>query len=113
MEKAKGIQPKAVSGTKSGRRFKSQYQLYLMIFPALIFVTLFFYLPLSGWVMAFTDYKLGQNMFTAPWVGLKHFQRFFSGVDNAWYTVENTLVINLCSLFLGLVFACFLSLIHI
>jgi len=99
----------AASGTSSGRRFRSQYQLYLMLVPALVFVSVFFYLPLSGWVMAFTDYQLGENMFTAPWVGLKHFQRFFGGVDNAWYTVENTLVINLLSLFLGLVIACFFA----
>ncbi len=89
-----------------GVRLKRQYQLYLMLAPAIILVVIFAYAPLSGWIMAFTDYELGKNMFTAPWVGFKEFISFFTGVNDAWYTIRNTLVINLMSLFVELVAAC-------
>lgn len=87
-------------------RFKQQYQLYLMLLPALVFAAVFCYTPLSGWIMAFTDYQLGQDMFHARWTGFTQFSSFFSGANDALYTVRNTLVINLLSLFVGLFIAC-------
>lgn len=86
--------------------FKDQYQLYLMLVPAVILAVIFYYVPLSGWLMAFKDYQLGQSIFAAKWTGLQQFKLFFTGANDAWYTVRNTLVINLMSLFIGLLAAC-------
>ena len=85
---------------------KEKYQLYLMLLPAFLLATIFCYVPLLGWVMAFTDYQLGQDMFRAQWTGFQQFTSFFSSAGDAWYTVRNTLVINLLSLFVGLFVAC-------
>jgi putative aldouronate transport system permease protein len=92
-----------------GIRFRRQYQLYLMLLPAVVLAAVFSYGPLSGWVMAFTDYQLGKNMFTAKWTGFTQFQSFFGGANDALFTVRNTLVINLLSLFVGLFAACAFS----
>lgn len=85
---------------------KQKYQIYVMLLPALVMAIVFSYVPLSGWIMAFTDYQLGQDMFRAKWTGLTQFVSFFSGANDALYTVRNTLVINLLSLFVGLFVAC-------
>ncbi len=87
-------------------RLRQQYQIYLMLLPAMIVAAVFSYVPLSGWIMAFTDYQLGQNMFQSKWTGFTQFSSFFSGANDALYTVRNTIVINLLSLFIGLFVAC-------
>lgn len=88
-----------------GRKFlqklvRNRY-LYLMLAPAVLLVLLFNYLTLSGWILAFTDYRLGQSFSTLSWAGLKNFRTFFTGQDFG-YLMTNTLVINICSLFLNL-----------
>lgn len=75
--------------------------LYLMLAPAFVLVFLFSYVTLSGWVLAFSDYRLGQSFLDLSWVGLKHFKTFFEGQDFG-YLMTNTLVINISSLFLNL-----------
>lgn len=83
-----------------------QYQLFIMMVPMLIMVTIFSYVPLSGWVMAFTDYKLGKGLFSGDFIGLKEFASFFNGTYDAGYVIRNTLVVNLLSLFINLICAC-------
>ena len=43
-----------------------------------LFVTLFSYVPLAGWYLAFIDYKLGANIFACKFIGLENFQAIFS-----------------------------------
>jgi len=57
-----------------------QWQLMLMSIPMLLYVILFAYVPLGGWVMAFQNFRprfgLGpiRNLIEAEWVGLAHFR---------------------------------------
>ena len=54
---------------------------YLLLVPGLIYFVVFKYLPMVGLVMAFKDISLAEGIkgvFTAPFVGLKHFTRFFN-----------------------------------
>lgn len=88
------------------KTMRSQYRIYVMLLPMVILVTIFSYLPLAGWVMAFTDYNIGMSMFSGKFVGLKEFINFFSGANDAGYVIVNTLGINLISLFVELVSAC-------
>lgn len=69
-------------GPKTGfRNSFIKYRLYyLLLIPGLVYFIVFKYLPMIGLVMAFKDISLAEGMkgvFTAPFVGLKHFERFF------------------------------------
>lgn len=73
---------------------KDYWQLYVMVLPALIYLLVFQYLPLYGIQVAFRDYRLVDGVMGSPWVGLKHFKRFFE----AYYferLITNTLVLNI------------------
>jgi putative aldouronate transport system permease protein len=71
---------------------------YLLIAPALINLIIFSYLPMTGIIIAFKDYKVGQNMLqmftsplTHPWY--KHFVRLVT--DLKFFDVlRNTLIIS-------------------
>lgn len=86
---------------KLTRMFRQRYS-YIMLLPALICTIIFSYLPLSGWIMAFTDYKVGKSMWSASWVGLREFKSFFVDSGEAVSVITNTLVMNVFSLIVGL-----------
>lgn len=68
-----------------------------MLAPSIILVAVFNYAPLFGWVMAFTDYKVGQPLFSGKFTGLLQFQRVFFSSSDMVYLLRNTLVINVIS----------------
>ena len=84
-----------------------------MLLPALAAATVFAYKPLMYWIVAFKDYRAGQNMFACDWAGLRFFQEFFQNATDAVNVIRNTLVINIASLAINLVsamaFAIFLN----
>lgn len=76
---------------------RNEYQLYLMILPAVAFFFVFHYMPLYGIQIAFRDYKAVFGIAGSKWVGLKHFETFF----NAYYferLLSNTLLLNVYNL---------------
>jgi len=95
-----------------GNFFKSgRFLLLMMAAPSLIFLVLFFYVPLAGWFIAFHDYKPGYDFFNLEFVGLRYFRMAFS--DPAFPRIlRNTLVMSGLSLLtspLPMVFAIFLA----
>ena len=56
--------------------FKNNYQLYLFLLPAVVYLVIFQYGPLYGVQIAFRDYTPKLGIFGSPWVGLAHFQSF-------------------------------------
>ncbi|WP_307564269.1 sugar ABC transporter permease [Paenibacillus sp. V4I7] len=52
--------------------------LYLMMLPGVAYFLIFKYVPMYGLIMAFQDYKPHLGFMESPWVGFKHFERFFS-----------------------------------
>ena len=90
------------------KKLWQQKGLYMMIAPAFLCILIFNYVPLFGWIMAFTDYSPGVDMLKAPWAGLKYFKEFFADGGDAKRVIVNTLVMNIGSLSIGLVAAlCF------
>jgi putative aldouronate transport system permease protein len=80
------------------RRLWGQRQLIWMSVPLVLYVILFTYVPLTGWTMAFQDFKPAKG-FASPWVGLKHFIDLFT--DDVFKNVlRNTLAMS----FINLVF---------
>ncbi len=91
-----------------GRRMRNDWQLYVLLIPALVFFFIFFYLPLYGIQIAFRDYKAVFGITGSKWVGLKNFQDFF----NAYYCgrlFRNTFLLNLFGLLWGFPIPIFLA----
>ncbi len=57
--------------------WKKNHMYYLMFLPVLVYFVIFAYGPMYGALMAFQDYTPSLGFLGSPWVGLKHFQRFF------------------------------------
>ena len=77
-----------------GQLLKSNWQLYVLILPAVIYFIVFNYLPLYGIQIAFKDYKAAGGIAGSAWVGLKHFKTFFE----AYYfkrLLANTFLLNI------------------
>ena len=107
----------STSGKKVRQRNRSffrtlcrQWQLALMSVPILLYVLLFNYFPMWGWVNAFKDYgnrKLVAKGIT-PWNGLNNFKWLFSRPD-FYQAIRNTLAMSVINLVFGTVAAIVLA----
>lgn len=79
---------------------RQNYQLYIFLIPAIVFIVLFMYTPLYGLQIAFKNYRGGDGIWGSAWVGLKWFNQFFS-TPRCWEIVKNTLTISVYSLVAG------------
>ncbi|WP_337098554.1 ABC transporter permease [Paenibacillus sp. YIM B09110] len=82
------------------QRIGRQWDIQLMVVPALIFIIVFCYIPMYGVLMSFQDYSLFKGFMNSPWVGTKHFEMFFNAPE-FWTVMRNTLVISLLKLGIG------------
>ena len=73
------------------------YDLYLMLIPVLIWYFLFRYLPIYGVQIAFKDFMPFKGIWDSPWVGFKHFERFFKSYY-FWRLIRNTVGISIYTL---------------
>ncbi|MCF0147858.1 MAG: sugar ABC transporter permease [Clostridium sp.] len=81
---------------------KKQKSLVLMSIPFIIYVLIFCYAPLLGWVMAFQNFKPAKGLFNQVWVGFDQFKFLFS--DPTFLNViRNTLAMSLINLILSFV----------
>jgi len=73
------------------KRIRSDWILYAMLFPTLLYFAIFHVIPLYGMKLAFQDYRFDGNH---TWVGWKHFDILFS--SPAFLDVlRNTVIISL------------------
>ena len=91
------------------RTLWQQRQLALMSVPMLLYIGLFNYFPLWGWITAFMDYKPALPLFQNEWVGLKTFQWLFSRPEFL-RAVRNTFAMAGINLVFGFVFPILLAL---
>jgi len=89
----------AIRGPLKSRILRG-YQLYLLVLPALCFIVLFVYVPMYGRIIAFKDFRPHLGVLGSPWVGIKHFLRFFN-VPSFWQLIGNTLTLSLYELVAG------------
>ncbi len=71
-----------------------------MVVPALIFIFVFSYIPMSGILIAFKDYDIFQGFASSPWVGLDNFKEFLHA-DEFRTVIRNTLGISFLKLLIG------------
>jgi len=79
--------------------YKQRY-LMLMSVPFIIWIFIFNFAPMSGWLMAFQDYNPNKGIGGSTWVGLKHFQVFFHNLE-AIRAVRNTIAISSLNIIAG------------
>jgi putative aldouronate transport system permease protein len=96
--------------------FRQQLDIQSMLWPGLICLIVFSYIPMYGIIIAFKDYSIYtpgiKGFIAAPWVGFKYFGQFLT---NKYFfeALRNTLGMNLLNLAIGfpmpIIFALFLN----
>ena len=87
-------------GQRIVRTIQRDWQLWVLLLPAIAFFIVFCYFPMYGVQIAFKDYKAAFGINGSKWVGLKHFEKFFS----SYYCgrmFANTFLLNLYGLLFG------------
>lgn len=80
-----------------GKDLKKYAGVYILFLPVVLYFLIFCYKPMYGLIIAFKNFRPGLGIWESKWVGLKHFETFFSSY---YFTrvLKNTLVISLTSL---------------
>lgn len=84
------------------RRIQRNSPYLLMLFPAVLVVFLFNYLPIYGVLIAFQDFMPGDKILSDStiWVGLYNFKRFFSD-PQFWPLMQNTFLLCIIGFVIG------------
>ncbi len=85
---------------KIGRYFAHTWQLWVMLFPAVLYIFLFCYVPMYGVQLAFREYSFTAGFTGGKFVGLKYVEQYFKSAM-FWPTLRNTFVISLTSIVVG------------
>lgn len=80
--------------------FNRDYQLWIMIFPAIAVIVIFNYVPMYGIQLAFRDYDFSKGLTGGAWHGLYYFKQFMNSYLFA-DLMRNTFTISLASIVLG------------
>ena len=71
---------------------RTRLSLTLMALPFAVFVFMFSYIPLHGWVYSFFDYVPGIPLFKNRFIGLSNFAYLFKDVSNMKRVLSNTFI---------------------
>lgn len=79
---------------------RKNYPLFLMVLPAIVLVLIMSYIPMSGLLVAFKNYKYNLGIFGSDWAGNGGFDnfRFLFQSGKGWSITLNTIVFNLANL---------------
>ena len=88
---------------RTGKKKISNADLYVMIFPAVVYFIIFAYLPMIGLIIAFKNYNYTDGILFSPWCGLDNFKFLFES-GKAWMLTRNTIVYNIVFLITGISF---------
>lgn len=84
------------------KTIKRHWMLLLMLAPALIYVIVFSYIPMTGIVLAFKKYQYAGGIYGSPWNGLSNFKALLISGKLGQVT-RNTLLYNIAFIFLGVI----------
>ncbi len=82
------------------RNWIRDYQLYILLLPAIVYILIFAYGPMYGLLIAFKDFRVSIGVWGSPWVGLEHFVRFITA-PNFWTIISNTIGVSVYQLAVG------------
>ena len=100
---------KTATMSRHTRKLKKSAQLYLLVSVPLLFIVIFHYIPMYGAQIAFKNYRLTSGILGSPWVGFRHFSRFFHSYEFG-RVMWNTLGLSIYSLLAGFPFPIILAL---
>ncbi|POH74992.1 polysaccharide ABC transporter ATP-binding protein [Arthrobacter glacialis] len=80
-------------------RWARDKQMILMMIPGVLFLALFFYIPILGNVIAFQDYQPFLGITGSDWVGWQNFVDLYFNPD-FWVALRNTVVLAVWQLVL-------------
>jgi len=82
------------------RLLRRDYQLWIMIMPAVAVILIFNYIPMYGIQLAFRDYDFSKGLTGGEWRGLHYFQQF---IDSYLFAdlMTNTFLISLVTIVVG------------
>lgn len=96
-EKKKHQKEKKSMLVKWKKAFQKNWELYVLLTPVILYFLIFHYFPLYGLQIAFKDFIATKGITGSPWVGFKHFERFFDSYY-FWRLIKNTLGIGIFTL---------------
>ena len=82
---------------------KKHWLLFIMLIPAIAYVLVFSYAPMTGLVLAFKRYQFRGGIYFSPWNGLQNFDALLISGKLGMAT-RNTLLYNIAFIALGVVF---------
>jgi len=91
------------------KKIVKQRQLLVLSVPFMIFVLVFNYLPIWGWIMAFQKFVPGKGIFGSEFVGLANFKEAFTD-SNFINAIRNTLLTSILKISTSFVSAILLAL---
>lgn len=86
------------------KQLYTQRYLLLMSVPFVLWLVVFKYIPIWGWLMAFQDYKPYLGFFQQKWIGISHFRELFRS-PLFYQSMQNTLGMSILGLIFGTVSA--------
>ena len=86
--------------TNTKKRFIESRYLLLLFLPVLIYLIMFRYAPMWGVLISFQNFRITSGFFESEWVGLQHFQTFFSS-PFAFRVIRNTFLLGFYGLLWG------------
>lgn len=84
------------------KELQQKWPLYMLLVPSMVFAIVFSYIPMSGLIMAFQNYKPWLGILGSEWIGLENFRTIFV-YDEAKQAIVNTLIIATGKLIFGIV----------
>ncbi len=82
------------------KRIMLNWQVYVFILPAVIYLLVFNYMPMYGILIAFKDFRPARGILGSKWAGLKYFDQFFS-VPSFYNILRNTVSLSIYQLAAG------------
>lgn len=91
---------KAAVKSSKWKQLSKQWDLQSMVWPGILFVFIFSYIPMYGVIMAFQQYDIFAGILKSPWVGFMNFKMFFQAPE-FWNVMRNTMLISLLKLIIS------------
>lgn len=83
-----------------GWYLQHDWQLWVMLIPAVVYIFIFCYIPMYGAQLAFREYSFETGITGGKWVGMKYFNQYFNSTMFGT-TLKNTFTISLASIIFG------------
>ncbi|MDR2975044.1 MAG: ABC transporter permease subunit [Propionibacteriaceae bacterium] len=82
--------------------WRRDWQLWVLLAPAIVFTAVFAYVPMYGIQLAFREFDFSKGLTGGKWVGLKYLAQFLA-TPNFWPMIRNTILIAGTTVLVGFI----------